>query len=242
MGLDAVELVMAVEEEFGIVIADSEVTDCTTPGLLIDLVMRKLPQGGDPACASQRAFHLLRRALVRTTTLKHEEIRLGTELPMPEDGAARVAFWSRLRSEVGARSWPDPVRPRSLFAVMSISTVAAFFGGLLLMMNDALARTLDRIPYLHQDDLGPAALLLGAAVAVFIGKFLARITRRFRTLLPRGARTVGGLVPYAMTSDSVAWSRDEVAKKVRTLVIEQLGLKDEHYSEDADFIRELGMD
>lgn len=41
MGLDAVEIVMAVEEEFRICISDAEATECRTPGIMIDLVATK---------------------------------------------------------------------------------------------------------------------------------------------------------------------------------------------------------
>ena len=42
MGLDLVELVMAVEERFGITLTDAEAEKAETPAKLIDLVVSKV--------------------------------------------------------------------------------------------------------------------------------------------------------------------------------------------------------
>ena len=61
MGLDGVELVMAIEEGFGVTIADAEAEGCVTPAAMIDLVFHKLRASDERVCVSQRAFHLVRR-------------------------------------------------------------------------------------------------------------------------------------------------------------------------------------
>jgi hypothetical protein len=52
---------------------------------------------------------------------------------------------------------------------------------------------------------------------------------------------IRALVPFAVTSDAIAWTRDQVASLVKKLVIEQLGLREEQYREDAHFVKDLGM-
>ena len=42
MGLDGVELLMALEEAFGIEIKNEEAAETVTPGLVIDLIYSKL--------------------------------------------------------------------------------------------------------------------------------------------------------------------------------------------------------
>lgn len=57
MGLDGVEIVMKVEDAFGIGIADSEAEKIVTPAQLIALVLSKVDRTPQPACLTQRAFH-----------------------------------------------------------------------------------------------------------------------------------------------------------------------------------------
>src|SRR5215470_17159858 len=61
MGLDAVELVMTVEEKFGISITDEEATRVVSVGDLKRLVTTKLDVAYTDGCLTQRAFHLIRK-------------------------------------------------------------------------------------------------------------------------------------------------------------------------------------
>lgn len=241
MGLDGVEIVMAVEERFGIVITDAEATVCTTPGHLVDLVKRKLPHAGARVCTSQRAFHLLRRALTNASTLPRDEIRLESALPVPKERSARMAFWSALRAGVGARSWPELVRPRWLVVVLWLVSLAGFAGT--RWITGWLASAFpDWVTSWTDAWTAVGWFSFQTFCTCLLAVFLALITRRFRTEIPRKVRTVRDLVPFAMTSDSITWHRDEVSEEVRKIVMEQLGLKDGQYTEDADFIRDLGLD
>jgi hypothetical protein len=60
MGLDGVELVMSIEEGFGVTIADAEAEACVTPAAVIDLVFGKLRASDERVCISQRACFLQR--------------------------------------------------------------------------------------------------------------------------------------------------------------------------------------
>lgn len=80
MGLDGVEIVMAVEERFGITIADEEAEITLTPGKLIDLVLAKVRKTDFSQCESRRAFYALRRALMKLTGVSHQAVRPEAEL------------------------------------------------------------------------------------------------------------------------------------------------------------------
>jgi hypothetical protein len=77
MGLDGVELLLSIEETFGIAITDPEAEACATPGAVIDLVLGKLRTTDEQVCVSQRAFYLLRKGLSRTLGVWHSRCRAG---------------------------------------------------------------------------------------------------------------------------------------------------------------------
>jgi len=223
MGLEAVEIVIKTENRFGIEIGDAEATACANPGMLVDLVMEKLPQGESGACASRRGFHLLRSGLIEVAGSPREAIRPDSALALPRDPKDHSAFWSRLREAVGAKAWPELVRPRwMVFGIWTTTLLAAFAVAASLWGTVAM----------------PFAIL---ATVSATGWILARTTRRFRRRIPAAFATVRALVPFAETAPSVRWSRGEVAREVREIVIETLGLKEGIYAEDADFIKELGL-
>lgn len=77
MGLDTVELVLEVEEAFGIVINDRDAEQITTMGGLHRYVLAKL-QGQEPLvtpCPSAAVFYRLRHALIETFGIERDKIR-----------------------------------------------------------------------------------------------------------------------------------------------------------------------
>src|SRR5205809_427702 len=82
MGLDLVELVMEVEDEFGIQIADDDASHIETVGQLHSYVCRKIGSGHaiQGRCHSMAVFHRVREALVNTGIAATGEITLETDL------------------------------------------------------------------------------------------------------------------------------------------------------------------
>jgi Phosphopantetheine attachment site len=80
MGLDAVELVMALEEKFGISITDEEVTKTLTVGDLKQLVRAKLDVADADGCLTQRAFHLIRKNATAEFGILRRNLRPDTTL------------------------------------------------------------------------------------------------------------------------------------------------------------------
>jgi hypothetical protein len=67
MGLDGVEILLAVEEEFDISIDDSDAANLITPRMLADYVFARLGkiEGVKGRCLSQAGFYRIRSALTR---------------------------------------------------------------------------------------------------------------------------------------------------------------------------------
>jgi len=218
MGLDGVELVRSIEEGFGVTISDAEAEVCLTPTSVIDLVYGKLRTSDEQVCVSQRGFYLLRKGLMTTLGLRRSEVALDSKLPDAVLDQDARSIWARIRDSVQARTWPKLGRPRWMVGALWAGSLATFAGVW------AVSHWL-------------SAVVCGLLVA----HVAARATGRFRSRVPHRYSRVRDLVPFAVTSEAIAWTRDQVAALVKKLVIEQLGLKPGEYWEDAHFGKDLGM-
>jgi hypothetical protein len=106
MGLDSVEFIFAIEDAFGIAIADPDAEQMLTPRHVVDYLQARLPATDVPVCSEQRAFYRLRRAVVQVYRLPRESIRpetsWGTILPVEYPERA----WEQLQKIVGVADWP----------------------------------------------------------------------------------------------------------------------------------------
>jgi acyl carrier protein len=219
MGLDGVELIMAIEEGFGITITDAEAEACACPAAVIDLVFGKLRTSDERVCVSQRGFYLLRKALAQTLGVPRQEVELDLDIRSFTAGRSEREVWNNLKATVGARSWPDLARPRWLTAGLWCLALVTF--GAVIAVSQ---------------------WILAAIITGLVASFAARLTHRFRSCIPARYSRLQALVPFAVTSDAIAWTRDQVAALVRELVIDQLMLREGQYREDAHFVNDLGLD
>ncbi len=80
MGLDLVELVMEIEEEFGLDIPDYEAEKLTTVGSVYEWLKIRVASFSPVACLTQRVFYKLRRALIANYNLERRTIEPNTRL------------------------------------------------------------------------------------------------------------------------------------------------------------------
>jgi hypothetical protein len=78
----------------------------------------------------------------------------------------------------------------------------------------------------------------GALLAGCAGMLL---TRRFKNRISPAYSRVRDLVPFAITSSEITWSPDDVARQVKQIVMDELGVSEEVYREDAHFVHDFGM-
>ena len=235
MGLDAVEIVMEVEEAFDIRLEDAEVEKMDTPGDLIESVLSKVAQTGAAGCLTQRAFNLLRRKLLHHLALKRRDVspsaRLADLVPRPN----RSDLLQRLAAEFGTQPLPGLVRPQWLVALLTTGSLAvgiAVSGALV-----TLAPT-----------TGPAGSIFAGVLTAAIVGFLAGVASiGLRTEFPPLTATVGDLSrwivahkPDLAPSAPGKWTREQVAERVREIVIEKLGCAGS-YREEASFVKDLGL-
>ena len=80
MGLDSVELAMAIEEEFGLEIKEEDAFSLITVGETFDYLRSKLTRIPPEDCLTQRVFYKLRRALIENYGLQRHMISPDTVL------------------------------------------------------------------------------------------------------------------------------------------------------------------
>jgi hypothetical protein len=74
MGMDGVELVMAVEDAFQITISDAEASQILTVGQLYSCVLEKLGNNPSQKCLSSVAFYRVRRALINLFEVSRDSV------------------------------------------------------------------------------------------------------------------------------------------------------------------------
>jgi hypothetical protein len=108
MGLDGVELIMAIEAGFGVVIPNDAAERLATPRDVVTYLELALPVGGPGPCLSQRAFYRLRDRCSHHLRVSPRVLHPKTPLDEVVDGEARRGAWDAIGADLGAERWPPP--------------------------------------------------------------------------------------------------------------------------------------
>ncbi len=228
MGLDFVEMVMAIEERFGIQLTDADAERCVTPGDLIEVILSKVPVTDASVCLSRRAFHVIRKTFMQKFSCKRSEVTPSSLLETLVPRKDRRQIWNDLSKEFLA-TLPPLRRPAAVKQGLGL-----LFGGLF-------------VGVLLTCGLSFSMWHLALTVAVVGWAIGFRLTRPYAVELPASCKTVGDLAKHlANSSDAVfkpqgrKWTRAEVAEGVKQITIETLSISPSDYREDAEFVAELG--
>lgn len=174
MGLDGVELILAIEDGFQIHITDGEASAVTTVGNLHDLVVSRLEGQGSKRCLTSAAFYRTRRGIIEALGLPREDVRPSTALEniLPEN--VRREQWRRSQDSMSLKL-PDLRHPGT-----SVSTLLAI--GMMLTIGPGL--------YAH---VGVGGLALLSFLGLIMGALLVKFTPTLATAFPHRAATVGDL-------------------------------------------------
>jgi hypothetical protein len=109
MGLDGVEIIMEVEEVFGISISDEDAAELFTPGDLVDYISSQVPTRTAEECLTQQLFHRLRRGFRAQVPalLQRFDLDMPIRDVLHRDQWSRV--WAAVRATAGDSSWPAEV-------------------------------------------------------------------------------------------------------------------------------------
>lgn len=286
--LCTVELIMAIEDEFGIDLDDAAVGSLATFRQLVDAVAAQRPflsqwrrkvacaietqfgitlprdvlanvatplesasaiaavlkgqVGTESSCQTQRAFHLLRKAMMRVLHVPRTQVRPTTPLSRLIEWRTARSDWTQLRDTLGARQWPTLVRPCWIHWLVH---------GLPLVLGIGVALGLPALanwPAVETTTVGfivrfASEMGILVAIAVIAGSWilLMRLSRDCRWAFPRKLQTVADLIPLAMTSEAMPWDPKAIEEGVRDILVNQLQVPPERYHPHARFEQDLGL-
>lgn len=232
MGLEGVEIVMAVEDAFDIQIADAEAEKILTPRQLIDLVQGKVAMTSTSVCLTQRSFNLLRKSLMRHGGWKRKQIIPAAALDELIPRGRRRPLLAKVTQELEIKKPPALSLPNWMNALL---LGGALFTGLPAAFVAARLVSVS------------VAVFIFIGVAILTAGIALRLSKPLRKDFPKELRTIGGLARWVMThkpdlatATAPAWTRDQIAARVREIVVDVLDCKPD-FSEDANFVKDLGL-
>lgn len=217
MGLDTIELVMAIEEEFAIHIRDEDAERLTTPQKVANYVMERVRHPG-MSCPPQAGFYRLRSALIDAFSIPRSEIHPETRFSDLLRGDIKLQW-----KELGATLGTDlPALERSA----RLTTMV--FAGPAVIVAALSSLSL------------PLIVLLATYIAIV---FIAlRATIAARATIPSRYSTVEGLIPFVGCSSSRKWTDETVLARVIELTSEQLGVPIDNIHPHSRFVQDLNAD
>ena len=231
MGLDGVELVMAVEDAFSISITDADAGKLLTPRLLTDYVLSKVTTTTATVCLTQRAFNLLRRSLLRHGGWKRSEITPDTSLPGLLPKKLRRDVIQKIITDLGIKRPPEFV-------------LADWVKIMLLVVPTLIGAA---VTYVAGQALHSLGVWIFIGVALATAGIAVRLTQPLRTEFPANLQTVGAFARWVMVNkpdlaqtNTPGWTREQITIRVHEIIVEQLGVKPD-FSDDARFIEDLGV-
>jgi acyl carrier protein len=215
MGLEAVELVLEIEDRFGISLPDDVASDTETVAQLIEVVAARVQQEEVGRCWTNHSFYKLRRELLKILALSPRKIRPSSQIKALIPRRQRRATLRQL-SRAGINPPPLGLSSTAQFIVLGSTT----------------------IPFvLWTVWLGSRWPLLGVVPSLIVAYGLTRPL----AVHAREFNTVGGMAQYLASkvlesNADIALSRSQIAAKVRAVVAEQLQVCVEDLDDETRFL------
>lgn len=235
MGLDSLELVIEVEQAFGVHFSDREIENTRTVGQFHALLCRRIGAAESSPCPTQAAFYRVRSALIELAGIDRAAVRPGADLAMMLPLGKRGAFWDRFAASTGLvlpRLEPEWSKRHShWWAAFTWASIALVAWGII------------------------AAVVLESAILLVAGLWLALLCilgTAMMALTPRVAlggdfATVGGLARCVVHENlarftvPVADPEDVIWRRLRDIICEHLGVPELEVQRETEFVRDLGF-
>ncbi len=229
MGLDGVELILAVEESFGIQIANEEAATLFTVGDLYKFIAKKVPAPDLKTCMTSAVFYRMRRGIETSTGVNRRDIRPTTLLADLMPRKRRRECWLRTQQAINLKL----PRLRHADWIQLIFIVA----GITLAVSWGV-------------DAGYnfGTLLPFSILGFLIGGLFVALTPWLAIELPNNVVTVGDLakdvlaINYGrLASDIGSGSPKELWEALRRIIVIQTAVPIEKITQESRFVDDLGI-
>lgn len=230
MGLDGVEIIMNIEQAFGLTIKDGEAENVITVNDLYILVKNKLEISQRSQCKTSRVFYKVRRSLVEVFHVRRADIRPSVRLSslVPKEDIRKN--WGRLKAELGVKI-PDLQRPRwledAILYFTLVLALCAFFA------------------------FGLEAFQLGLAVIIFSilsAIALYNVTKPLEIHIPGHVDKLSHFTysvlsqnPSFIEEQRNAWVDKDLFRLVQAIIAEQMDFPIEKVKPQSSLIDDLGI-
>lgn len=221
MGLESLELVVDIEDSFGIVISDGEAQAIRTAGQLRNLVLSRLSDSR--ACGSMIAFNRLRRGIQVAARVPRREVRPETRLDELLPVLRRRSAWA-LFATASQLKLPKLRKPLWVLVVIGLATLAS-----------AVAA--------YQVGAGIRNAIFAGALSWFLLVIASGATA---VLIPAGHQTIGELAGalaarYPVLSASTRPAETEVWSKIVDSIARVTGVDPARITPETNFVDDLGF-
>ena len=230
MGLDIVELMMRVEEEFRIEIEDEEASYISTVGQLHTLILDKTGVLKPSRCVSSTTFYQLRRALVDLAIAPRQSIAPATPIAALLPASKRRQGWKEW-SEKAQLNLPALEKPRWVCNVGWLAVAASL--------------ALSLICWIH----APSFVFFYCVTIFAFCYWICQWSQRHAIQLPANCASVGAITKAAMKLNygiNAEWEKsdgaDEIWDRLKAIVVDEISADPDEVTREADFIRDLRMD
>lgn len=245
MGLDAVELVMEVEEQFGIEIDDREAEKTLTVGELYEVVLGKCGKMTSNSCVKQRAFYALRNGLVKAFNADRKEIRTETHTSKFFPALVIRHRWEGFGKSTGLRL--PALELSSLGQVVKVASwILLIIPFTVFMTGITLSTTLGMSDSTFE--LGFIILVIFIFVVGFLLHVELRamlLRSRLATRIPSECQTLRGLTQALATKNSECFkpcvAETDVWTRLKGIISEQLGVDEDSIRAEMRFVEDLGI-
>ncbi len=228
MGLDGVEIVMDVEDHFGITFQDAEAEQIRTVADIVSIIASRIQNARDARCPTLASFMRIRTCVRKLTGNNELKIRTQTRVVDVLNSAQRKIFWKSLGDILGSPA-PPLRRPPRLRTILLYSVLLAF----ILAVVIAIYADLATLPF-------------NIAIAITFTLFLHRATAPYRTHPPDAISTFGS-ISSKVSGLTVATKRlelrtdAEILAELKPIISDVVNVPTHQIQPCSRFVEDLGV-